>query len=202
MTNASILAAFERFWQHVVVALSNKIDKVDGKGLSSNDYTTDEKDKLNGIEDGANKTHIVDNLTEENSGKALDAKQGKQLDDKITGVKDNIREIFDLIGDSSVADQINSSVLETRQKYTSINLPASNWTGDVSPWHQAVSISGITENSKIDLHATALQIIALQESNISFIAENDNGVVTVYAIGDKPTVDYDIQADITEVVVV
>lgn len=33
----------------------NKVDKVDGKGLSTNDYTTAEKTKLQGIEEGANK---------------------------------------------------------------------------------------------------------------------------------------------------
>ena len=36
-------------------ALGNKVDKVSGKGLSTNDYTTAEKDKLAGIATGANK---------------------------------------------------------------------------------------------------------------------------------------------------
>lgn len=36
-------------------ALSGKVDKVSGKGLSTNDYTTDEKTKLEGIATGANK---------------------------------------------------------------------------------------------------------------------------------------------------
>lgn len=35
--------------------LDNKVDKVNGKGLSTNDYTTTEKTKLAGIEAGANK---------------------------------------------------------------------------------------------------------------------------------------------------
>ena len=35
-------------------ALDDKVDKVTGKGLSSNDYTTEEKTKLAGIETGAN----------------------------------------------------------------------------------------------------------------------------------------------------
>lgn len=39
--------------------VGGKVDKVDGKGLSANDYTTDEKNKLAGIEAGANKT-VVD----------------------------------------------------------------------------------------------------------------------------------------------
>lgn len=34
-------------------ALAGKVDKVTGKGLSTNDYTTDEKNKLSGIEAGA-----------------------------------------------------------------------------------------------------------------------------------------------------
>ena len=33
--------------------LSNKVDKVEGKGLSTNDYTTEEKTKLSGIQEGA-----------------------------------------------------------------------------------------------------------------------------------------------------
>lgn len=35
-----------------------KVDKVNGKGLSTNDYTTAEKNKLGGIEIGANKTAV------------------------------------------------------------------------------------------------------------------------------------------------
>ena len=34
-------------------ALNDKVDKVTGKGLSTNDYTTAEKDKLNGVKSGA-----------------------------------------------------------------------------------------------------------------------------------------------------
>lgn len=38
--------------------LSKKVDKVSGKGLSTNDYTTAEKNKLVGIATGANKTTV------------------------------------------------------------------------------------------------------------------------------------------------
>lgn len=38
--------------------LSKKVDKVSGKGLSTNDYTTAEKNKLAGIATGANKTTV------------------------------------------------------------------------------------------------------------------------------------------------
>lgn len=41
------------FWQQVKGKLSSKVDKVDGKQLSTNDYTTTEKNKLAGIPSGA-----------------------------------------------------------------------------------------------------------------------------------------------------
>lgn len=37
-----------------------KVDKISGKGLSTNDYTTDEKNKLAGIEAGAEVNNISD----------------------------------------------------------------------------------------------------------------------------------------------
>ena len=51
-------------------ALDAKVDKVTGKGLSTNDYTTAEKDKLASIENGANKT-VVDTALSSNSTNPL-----------------------------------------------------------------------------------------------------------------------------------
>lgn len=46
-------------WQRIKLLVTNnvssKVDKVDGKGLSTNDYTNAEKTKLSGIESGAQK---------------------------------------------------------------------------------------------------------------------------------------------------
>lgn len=41
----------------------NKVDKVTGKGLSTNDFTTELKDKLDGVEAGANKTVVDEALS-------------------------------------------------------------------------------------------------------------------------------------------
>ncbi|BAH07925.1 hypothetical protein [Clostridium kluyveri] len=54
----------------ITTALSKKVDKVDGKQLSAEDYTSEEKDKLAGIEDNANKyvhptTHPGSMITED-----------------------------------------------------------------------------------------------------------------------------------------
>lgn len=37
------------FWQKLKTMLAGKVDKVEGKGLSTNDYTTAEKTKLSGL---------------------------------------------------------------------------------------------------------------------------------------------------------
>ena len=39
-------AGVERLWLHIISKLGGKVDKVDGKGLSTNDYTTEEKEQL------------------------------------------------------------------------------------------------------------------------------------------------------------
>ena len=36
----------EELWRNIISKLSKKVDKEDGKGLSSNDFTTEEKEKL------------------------------------------------------------------------------------------------------------------------------------------------------------
>lgn len=43
---------------NLIVDISNKVDKVPGKDLSTNDFTTELKDKLDGMEEGANKTTV------------------------------------------------------------------------------------------------------------------------------------------------
>lgn len=90
----------------------DKVDKVTGKGLSTNDYTTEEKDKLKDIEENAqvniiekvkvngvaltptskeidipvpDATPVVNNLTSTSTTSALSAAQGKTLKDLIDG---------------------------------------------------------------------------------------------------------------------
>ncbi len=57
VTNKPLSAKQGKVLNGLITALTttvgNKVDKVSGKGLSSNDYTTEEKNKLNGISSGA-----------------------------------------------------------------------------------------------------------------------------------------------------
>lgn len=62
---------------------SGKVDKVEGKELSSNDFTNVYKTKLDGIAAQANKTIVDNSLTSTSTTNALAAAQGKALKDLI-----------------------------------------------------------------------------------------------------------------------
>ena len=64
-----------------------------------------------------------------------------------------------------------------------------------------VSYANITPNSKVDLQLSSEQMVIFYEKDLAFVAENDNGDVTVYCIGQIPENNYELQATVTEVVV-
>lgn len=95
--------------------------------------------------------------------------------------------------------QILGSLNRSSARIAYIDLLAANWIGDSSPYSQVVEIDGITENSQIDLTPSIEQLIVFYDKDLGFVAENEDGVVTVYAIGQKPENDYTMQVTITEV---
>ena len=84
-------------------------------------------------------------------------------------------------------------------RISEVNLLAADWIGESSPYSQVVQIDGITENSQVDLTPSIEQLVIFYEKDLGFVTENEDGVVTVYAIGQKPENDYVIQVTITEV---
>lgn len=86
-------------------------------------------------------------------------------------------------------------------RISSVNVLASDWIGNTSPYSQRVTIDGITENSKIDLNPSVEQQDIFRKKDLTFVTENDGGIVTVFCFGQKPTRDYTMQITITEVIV-
>lgn len=80
-----------------------------------------------------------------------------------------------------------------------VELLADKWEGDENLYSQVATIDGVTENSQVDLTPSVEQLTVFYEKDLTFVTENDGGIVTVYAIGQKPTNDYTIQVTITEV---
>lgn len=83
---------------------ANKVDKVAGKGLSTNDYTTTEKNKLADIAEGANKT-IVDSAL---SSTSINPVQNKVVNTAISNLNT-------LVGDKSVSSQIETALTGAKE---------------------------------------------------------------------------------------
>lgn len=81
----------------------------------------------------------------------------------------------------------------------SVELDADSWVGTESPYSQTLD-GTVLGTYKVDLQPDATTIAQLIEDGVSALyIENDNGTLTAYAIGEKPTVDLTIQATQEEV---
>lgn len=95
--------------------------------------------------------------------------------------------------------QILGSLNKANIRVADISLLAASWEGDVSPYSQKVVIDGITPYSQVDITPDVIQLSEFHNKDIAFVTENEDGVVTVFCIGQKPQNDYVMQVTITEV---
>lgn len=84
-------------------------------------------------------------------------------------------------------------------KLAEVTLDASAWGGSDGQYSQVLAIDGVTPTSKVDLLPSAEQLTVFHEKDLALVTENEDGVVTAFAIGEKPTNDYTMQVSITEV---
>ena len=92
-------------------------------------------------------------------------------------------------------DNVQGSVSLSR----TIELPVDGWIGDKSPYSQIVTIDGVTPRSMVDFKPTIEQIVQLTDDGVRLYSGNDNGVVTIYALDNKPTDDYTMEVLVSEV---
>lgn len=94
--------------------IDNKVDKVDGKGLSTNDYTTAEKNKLAGIEEKA-EVNIIETVKVNGTELTPDANRAVNVSVPVLGVKsgDNILTLND---DKTLSAAVSMSYSSTDKK--------------------------------------------------------------------------------------
>ena len=87
------------------------------------------------------------------------------------------------------------------------NAHKNQWEDDIdengnSRYKQLVNVNNatVTINSKVDLQPTPEMLAIFQEKDATFVAENEDGIVTVFCIGQKPANTYTIPVTITEIV--
>lgn len=129
------------FWNKIKTLLNGKVDVVSGKGLSTNDFTTTLKNKLDGIEAGATNVSVDNALstTSENpvqnkvintalSGK-VDAVSGKGLstNDFTTALKNKLNGIATGAEVNAINTiKVNGTAQTITDKAVNISVPTNN----------------------------------------------------------------------------
>ena len=101
---------YQQLIDNINILNKDKVETVEGKGLSTKDYTAAEQTKLKDIEEKANKTEIINDLTSGGIDKALSAEQGKVLFQNVDDGKLQIANAIIDKGQSGVSN--NSSFQE------------------------------------------------------------------------------------------
>lgn len=90
----------------------------------------------------------------------------------------------------------------TSSKLTVIHASVADWKGGTSPYSQVVQVDGISLNSKVDIQISPDMLGQLYNQDIVFTTENRVGEVTLIATGDRPAVDCEFQATVSEIVAI
>lgn len=185
---------------------SNKVTTVDDTANNAKFPTT--KAVKNYVDDKVvTITASLKNKAEQSTVTELNNNVERHLANKTNSIDENANDTK-YPTTKAVKDYVESMIEECIQRMkneastirtTTLTLYASQWLGSDGQYSQTVSIANVTQYSKIDLQPTAEQLTIFHDKDIAFVTENDNGVITVYCIGQKPTGDYVMQATITEV---
>jgi hypothetical protein len=121
----------------------------------------------------------------------------------ITGFVEKVSDTEQSVEDVKITfyETANTAMLTEAVKISNVTLEANNWTFDnaADTYVQQVSVGNITYNTMVDISLTVAQMVIFKQKDITFIPVNDNKVIKVYCIGQKPTNDYTVQMKFTEV---
>ena len=190
--------------------LKMKIDEENGETARYNNSAAMFNSYMDEFKKYYNKTHMPLNITDKATIKTTNKPSVGLSEAEFENLK---RELAYLLIDhfgNSIADCTNeinalkSAVNKLRTKSlirtVTVALRASMWEKDGDRYSQVISLDDITPYSKVDLQPSAEQLTIFYQKDIAFVTENDNCVVKVFCIGQKPMYDYVMQATITEVV--
>lgn len=162
-------------------AIGKKVDKVEGKGLSTNDYTTAEKDKLAGIAQGA--TANIGTITGIKMNGASKGTSGVvDLGTVITAHQDISGKL-----DKTVAASTYATKTEVGDKQDKVlkftNKQAASWVNDSTyedfPYRCDIACSGVTA----DMYAEVVFNVEHSTSgSYAPVCETGNGIVTIWSL--------------------
>jgi len=154
---------------------ANKVDKVSGKGLSTNDYTTTEKNKLAGIAEGANKT-VVDSTLSSTSTNPV---QNKAIYDKL-------EELTDM---TPVSEQISAAISNKVDKVSGKGLSTNDYTtNEKNKLSGIASGAEVNQNAFSNISVGSTTISADTKTDTLTLVAGSNVTITPDATNDKITI--------------
>ena len=174
-------AGLERLWEKITAKLNAKVDKVDGKGLSTNDYTTAEKNKLAGIATGATKVTVDSAL----SSSSTNPVQNKVVNTEISGLKS-------LVGDTAVSTQITNAVAGKVDKVDGKGLSTNDYTTtEKNKLSGIASGAEVNQNAFSNIYVGSTTIAADSKTDTLILAAGTNITLTPDETNDKVTISLD-----------
>lgn len=105
--------------------------------------------------------------------------------------------------DPAYIQQVVREYLDQNSLYgrkTHATLYADKWVENDGGYSQIIDVEGVTPNSELMISFSESQLKVFHEKDLTFVAGNKNGVVTVYITGQKPQNDYTMQITVREVI--
>lgn len=167
---------------------NNKVDKVPGKGLSSNDYTTEEKNKLAGIAEGANNythpdTHSATIITQDATHRFVTDDEKSKWNSLFTATKTEIK----LAGSLAFASGYTNAIYLSKDGIVTINFGVrfyiENSNGLVTGQTLFTLPTNLRPKQGIIIPALAVRV-GLAKS-IGYIYVRETGVVVFELVGDQ-----------------
>lgn len=179
------------FWGKIKTLVATKVDKVEGKGLSTNDYTTEEKTKLSGIDTGAEvnviESVVINGTTATITNKTASVNISAGSIDTISVNGTNVpadqnknvniavpTKVSDITNDSGFITGINSNDVTTALGYTPYN--ATNPSG----YQNATEVQALIDASVVTVYkakgsvafASLPSLVAANEGNVYNVTDS------------------------------
>ena len=184
--------------------LETKVDKIEGKGLSTEDYTTEEKTKLSGIEEGANNYVLPSDVVKDSNYVHTDNNFTTTEKEKLSGLSNyDDTEIKNLIDEKADKSEIPTKVSQlendgngTDSKFATIKEVEdilSQATGGESAGDVLIALNEHKENFNNPHNVTAAQINAYTKEEINAALENKANKSELFSkdyndLTNKPTI--------------
>lgn len=192
-------------WQKLKTLLGGKVDKVDGKGLSTNDYTTAEKNKLSGIASGANNyTHPTTSgnkhipaggvsgqiLRWSADGTAVWGADNNTTYTDATTEKSGLLSASDKTKLNSIEEGANKTTVDSALSATSTN-PVQNKAINTALGNKVDKVSGkgLSANDYTTAEKNKLAGIAVGANNYVHPANHPANMIVLETIGGQMTLD-------------